>query len=277
MLAEFESSSDFRSLNNDRPRDFTDKIGDLLKLFVENGSTVGNYDIGFSLEEMLLSCEYQGTPCHASDFQPYHDFDYGNCFRFNGEERARKSRKTDWQNGLRLELFSGLDDKYAYKSGFRVVVHNQSIVAFADDDGIDVSTGRQTNVAINRQFDIRLAKPYSSCVDGLEASELEASNAPLMAMAQLINDGIIRKYQQNICFKICTQQYINARCKCMDMRMRAYMREEVTYCASKWELTCLRGAEADFYRSQQAESCYQNNCPVECSTITYDLKVSVAE
>ena len=277
VLAAFESSNDFKSLSNDRPRDYTDKIGELLKLFVENDST-----IGFQLKEMLLSCEYQGVACQASDFVPYHDFDYGNCYRFNGGDAQRVSRKEGWQSGLRVELFSGLDERYAYKSGFRIVVHNQSRVAFADDDGIDVSTGRQTNVAIRRHIDERLAKPYSNCVERLDASDIEATNEPLRAMLALMETGVIGKYQQNICFKICTQQYINGKCKCVDTRMRAYMRGGVggggvKYCASKWELTCLRATEADFYRSDQAESCYRNNCPIECSSVVYDLKVSIAE
>ena len=57
--------------------------------------------------------------------------------------QLRSLIKTGWRNGLRLELLAGSQSEqiqYAYKIGYRIIVHNQSTVVFPDQDGVDVPT-----------------------------------------------------------------------------------------------------------------------------------------
>ena len=115
---------------------YTDTINYQIKSAFENLSeTVSDFDIyyaGFNLVQLLISCEYQGNPCNMSDFYPYHDYNSGNCFRFNGadkhdktvsdytyygQEKVRQSTKSGWQNGLKLELYVGdpdIQEQYTY-------------------------------------------------------------------------------------------------------------------------------------------------------------------
>ncbi len=120
------------------------------------------------IEQMIVSCQYQGEPCSSKDFFYYHDYNYGSCFSFNlgkvnnaskygkiEKKEILESKNSGWNNGLQLELYVGNPDrqqKYNFKGGVRIVVHNQSITPFPNDDGIDVATGQQTNVAISRSF-----------------------------------------------------------------------------------------------------------------------------
>ena len=81
-----------------------------------------------------------------------------------------------------------------YKSGFRVIVHNQSVIPFPDEDGIDVAVGLQTNVAISRTFYNRLPDPYSKCIDSF-TSTVAQKNDVLAEMFKQKQSGKISDYQ----------------------------------------------------------------------------------
>ena len=151
-------------------KDYVDNASAIFKSGFEKLSSQGIFDVyknGFYLDQMIITCQYQGNPCTTYDFYYYHDYDYGSCYSFNlgkvnnaslnpDEKRAiLKSQKSGWENGLQLELFVGNPDQqqqFNYKGGVRVIVHNHSITPFPNDDGIDVGTGQQTNVAVSRNF-----------------------------------------------------------------------------------------------------------------------------
>ena len=84
------------------------------------------YDLSFYQEEFVITCEFNGMKCSYEDFYAYHDYNYGNCFRFNGNDAnrtnssvfpdfvnypIRKTKKPGWENGLRLELYTGDQSK----------------------------------------------------------------------------------------------------------------------------------------------------------------------
>ena len=49
-------------------------------------SGFGENPFGFKLNDMLLSCFYNSFPCELNGIELFSDYDYGNCFRFNGNE-----------------------------------------------------------------------------------------------------------------------------------------------------------------------------------------------
>ena len=174
-------------------REFVDSAHNQFRPYFENKSHDGElniYKTGFKLEHMLISCEYQNRPCTWRDFAWYHDYKYGNCYRFNGNDtlielrsspspsplllngggKLRNSTRPGAKNGLRLELFVGdplTQQRYSYSSGIYLIVHNQSIVPVADETGIELATGLQTNVAVTRSFIRKLSRPYSNCIEEL--------------------------------------------------------------------------------------------------------------
>ena len=242
---------------------------------------------------MLISCEYQGTPCYSTDFYPYHDYHYGNCFRFNGldpnasnaeyyykgHRELKQSTKAGWRNGLRLELYVGdptRQQQYVYKSGIRVIVHNQSITPFPDQNGIDVSPGQQTNVAVSRTFINRLSLPYSDCVDELTQTKA-VGNDLLIEMLSLISRSKVKKYEQEICLKICFQKYINSECNCSDFSLAFLsINNQSEGCYMSDQVECLSKANQRFYNGQPINECY-SKCPIECSSIIYNTQVSTAD
>ena len=47
------------------------------------------YYLGFYHLETIITCEFNGVKCSYNNFYAYHDYNYGNCFRFNGNDPNR--------------------------------------------------------------------------------------------------------------------------------------------------------------------------------------------
>jgi hypothetical protein len=111
---------------------------------------------GFTIDEMLVSCTYQGSSCSASDFTFYQSYDYGNCYKFNGGNNStiQTISSAGPGNSFTLELFTGdpSQEMYVYQRGFYVIVHNQSYSPIMDYEGVYVGTGAVTNIGIERIF-----------------------------------------------------------------------------------------------------------------------------
>jgi hypothetical protein len=127
------------------------------------------------LDQMLVSCYFQGENCSIADFMFVYDFTFGICNRFNsgkdlfGNESAiRTSGQAGSKNGLQLELYAGsaqLQDKFAMVRGFRVLVFNRTnVYPILEDSGIDVATGQCTNIGVRRTFTNHLPYPFSNCL-----------------------------------------------------------------------------------------------------------------
>lgn len=280
-------------------RNFTDSVSDIIMSFFESTYNKGTdrseiFNKSFFLSQMLLDCEYQGEKCTANDFYLFHDFHYGNCFRFNGFDKKNQSfmnhnyslyevkyaKKSSWRNGLRLELYSGdqsSQQQFNYKIGFRVIVHNQSTFIFPDEDGIDVGVGKQTNIAVARTFTNRLARPYSDCIDDNDARSFTHSIYLMLVRNQLLA-GRLRRYQQDYCVKVCYQQYIISKCNCSDPQLYYLglsVFESVRRCSTSWEITLLRRVADEFANSDAIDECYKL-CPIECKSVKYQLMISTA-
>ncbi len=87
---------------------------------------------GYLLGDMLLSCKFRGRFCTENDFSLYHNYNYGNCYRFNGGMNKsnhvipiRKTTKPGWRFGLQLELFTGVNGVLSPTKGFRILIHNR--------------------------------------------------------------------------------------------------------------------------------------------------------
>lgn len=90
--------------------EYLDDVNLQLKSTFQSDAEVNKtYDLrqnGFQLTQMLISCMFDLKPCSVSDFVWFYSFDYGNCYRFNGNnEIVRVVKKAGPLNGLRLNIF----------------------------------------------------------------------------------------------------------------------------------------------------------------------------
>lgn len=192
--------------------------------------------------------------------------------RFNGGKNKsndsvpiKKIKQAGWSNGLRLELYTGdpvSQEQYIYKSGMRVIVHNQSVIPFPDEDGIDVSVGRQSNIAVSRTFIERLPPPYNDCIEELDEVTLTRNSL----LASLKENYHLETYTQKYCLKVCYQNYIISNCGCFDYSS-PYSQEIIDTldgCYTTDDVKCVNDMQTEFYNSDAIDQCY-NNCPIECN------------
>ena len=239
--------------------------------------------IGYMLKDMLVSCRFQEQPCTVDDFTQYHNFYYGNCYRFNGGLNAlnqrvaiRKTTMPGWRYGLQIELFTGIVGVLSYNNGFRILIHNQSDIAvFPEEDGINIAPGFLTNVAIERTYTEKLSYPYNDCIDNLHEAKYDyliRKSATLKTMKNVFN---YRIYDPNLCIKMCLQKYITDSCGCSAYDLPVYSKTQ-TGCSTNDQQSCATQAQTQFFNSPAVIRC-QNDCPNKCTYFKYQSQTSVSK
>lgn len=241
------------------------------------GNFIQKNSMGFCLKDMLISCYFNNAECTDSDFVPFYDFDFVNCFTFNSgfDSNGNKVpiKEVNLQGtdlGLKLELYLGLDQanltRFITNSGARIIVHNQSTIPIVDSEGIDAATGFQNNIAIKKYFEHRLPFPYSNCIKNVESKD--AFNSRLYRA--IFNELNMTIYRQKICFKLCLQDYIIKKCNCSDGSL-PNIYQNVTICQTIPTIKCMIDAR-DKYYSSGSVTC--NECPLSCDSVFYSKDVS---
>jgi hypothetical protein len=225
--------------------------------------------LGLSLNEMVIECHYNANDCDLnSDFEWFYNSFYGNCYKFNPNGRMISSKPGQF-NGLQIELYVGSPvDKYqfAYTTGVHVFVHNKSTIPNFSD-GIDVPTGKSTNIAINRVYFKRIEKPFSECTKDL--THIDSHESKFYKMIIRAN----QTYHQKDCFDLCLYAKIDEQCNCtFDHEMNRFQRAQLCFSAS--ELTCMKSVFGSFYSSDYRSTC---NCPLECESMSYPLTTSSSD
>jgi hypothetical protein len=184
--------------------------------------------------------------------------------------------KTGPNNGLRLELYTGDYEQieYSYKSGFRVVVHNQSIEPILNKEGIDVAANVVTNVAVSRSFYEKFSTPYDECISVFD-EQLAQKNDLFRTLYYDLNVKNIEKYTTDYCINTCNQLYLIKKCDCFDYENPKPKNISVEKGCVFVNITCWEKSDIEFFESE-VNNCYKN-CPIKCNTVKYDLSVSFAD
>jgi hypothetical protein len=149
-----------------------------------------------------------------------------------------------------------------------VVVHNQSTLPFTLHSGINIPTGFETYISVDREFNNKLDDPYSNCIDKLESKIPYAKK--LFGYFQYLN---VTYYDQEFCFTLCYQDKLIDKCNCSDIITPSI--RDSTFCETDVELSCMDDFDSDFTISDLNEIC-EFACPQQCSTIEYNLDISSA-
>jgi hypothetical protein len=158
--------------------------------------------------------------------------------------------------------------KFDYKSGIYLVVHNQSTLPFTLDSGINIPTGFETYISVNRDFTTKLDKPYSDCL-----KELKSDNTYAKKLFGYFNDLGVTYYDQNFCYTLCYQDKLINKCNCCDISTPSIL--NATYCANDDELECLEKFDTVFTVADLKNVC-DSACPQQCNSVEYNLGVSMA-
>jgi hypothetical protein len=276
-------------------KQYTDTVSALVKSKLAKQAQSGafnSFQAGYNLENMMISCFYDGNACSQKDFFYQNDFNYGDCFSFNlgsinnagysplnSTPPIVQSSFTGAANGLQLELFVGSPANQAltYGSGIRVTVYNQSTIPFPKDMGITVPTGMQTDIIVSRSFIYHLGQPYSNCLsDPVDYTQ----NSVLQTLLNnyTLSNGVTQVYKQSYCLKVCLQQYIINQCGCYDLSFTMQNWNSsggLRGCYEDADLICYQQQYTNFINNNQDVVCYAM-CPLECNEIILDTQTTYA-
>ena len=231
---------------------------------------------------MILYCFFSDESCGADDFQWEWDAYFGNCFVFNSgfnssgqKVELRKSQMEGSVFGLQIEFYVNFyEDLMLYNSitdnfGLVIRIDNVSQKVDYSHDGIFVSPGLQTYLALDRQFKTSLPKPYSNC-DDLSDGNFKSDLYDLISSQSKYN------YTQTFCLQQCFQELLYTECKCSDSNFASL--RNMSYCMSPDEIKCSRAVWVDTYLSNN----YVNRvctpqCPFECESVQITNTLSLNE
>ncbi|KAJ8306324.1 hypothetical protein KUTeg_016869 [Tegillarca granosa] len=104
--------------------------------------------IGHSIEDMLISCSFEGRKCDKSMFNLFQSNEYGNCFSLEHNFNSVRSGPT---YGLWLTLNLEVPEyikNYASGYGIKLVIHEPETYAFPSDEGMIISSGQETIIGL---------------------------------------------------------------------------------------------------------------------------------
>ena len=284
LLSEIITTNNLTFVKKENAKAFTDSLMYELILKIKDLNSAENISISKyspDIEDMLISCTFQGEKCAPSDFIPIENFYYGNCFRFNGGNNqfgnsynVKQSFQAGPQYGLQIEIDTGdpnLSKFTSYKSGLKVIVHNQSDVAiFPEEDGINIPTGFYTDISVSRTFNNELSEPYNYCLDFYTNPRVVPNDFLSLMNKRFGPNG----YNQKYCLKLCMQKYLNDKCDCIDLSLPFYT-NSTTFCINKNQTTCIARTKILFFDTGANDDC-QNLCPIDCSINIIDTSISIA-
>jgi hypothetical protein len=236
--------------------------------------------VGFDIEDILISCTFNGVPCSSYNFSWTQSYYYGNCYTFNSGKDIYNKRSVIQQtslsginSGLQIEVYVGdpsTDELYNYKNGLHVVVHNQSVTPLIEAEGIQVPTGQETNVAVKRTFINKLGPPYSQCKYKLMSTVEDLDS---LLPSWILNEFNSTTYRQKNCFNLCYQTKIIIDCNCTDPKFvyPVLNRTKISFvgpCKNKTQNECLAASLAQFLNNPISKDC-SKYCPLECVTLSY--------
>lgn len=229
--------------------------------------------------------------CSEEDFYWYHDYRYGNCYRFNGGKVGnspyntnnysvpiKRVKKSGAYNGLRLELYTGdpiLDHNFTYTIGYRIAIHNQTVEASLDD-GLNVAPGHNTEIALSRTLLKKKPHPYSDCLSKFPKDKEANEMFKLMQEFFKLSDV----YNQKTCEKACRQIETIKNCSCADFDLPMPILEAVQAkypdtwgCYYGDEIICSTDLNSGY---ENADNC-NSKCPLQCDQYIYDYTISSSQ
>ena len=230
--------------------------------------------LGRTLNDFLVECKFDNIDCNLEeDFVWFFDNVYGNCYKYNsgvsakGEKMGLKMSKVPgkYYLGLKLTLFDSLPRLLKRTAvngnGFVIRVENSSYKVDGNSE-IDLLSGVETSVSVERVYATQLAYPYSNCHVDDEAERTFHSDLYDL----FVKHG--KQYKQTDCLELCQNRVFLDTCNCTIIDMFSVF--NATNCNSNTEMTCLYKVYHDKVLAPNffKENCYPL-CPLECSTTQY--------
>ena len=243
------------------------------KYFFSNIEMNEREKYGLSIKDSLKYCRFMNQDCKFSDFEWFFNSKYGNCYRFNPIKPNKRTKENN-EDGLTIEILLKNPkelDILDFEKGLYVSIDSNNLDTYFDFENlIEVSTGFQTNIKIQKSFFQKYPKPYSNCdfrdglVDSITLEQKELYNEIIKANFS---------YSQSFCLVYCRHRLYYHQFSCK-FRANSLTVPNVKYCKPSEDLKLLE-RESNYHQSA-TDSCLQT-CPIECETIKYDTDIFITK
>jgi hypothetical protein len=278
---EFLRSTDtdglFSSLAN---LSFYDRTQTIWKIILKAGGILMNKtddfkkSMGHDLKDILIGCAFNYAPCSVDDFLWSYDSYYGNCYSFNsgfnstGQPQPFKySTLPGYSYGLELDLYVNYNENLDFLNsilggkGALIRVDNITHVVKHTFDGISVSPGISTKIALKREFKSILPQPYSDCV-------MDQGKYNYFDTSDLFNKikSSPYDYTQSFCLQQCMQQFLIEQCTC---GFTPFWTKEIfpNLCNDFNQTACtIRVYLSDYIPNDYSTKYCLPKCPKECNS-----------
>ena len=181
-----------------------------------NNKTSMSIKSGYTLNDLLIDCTFNGRVCHRNLTLFVHP-NYGNCYTFDNDVHVAKERNKstphfwsvddeDDEDGYRLvmELYLYQYEYIQYlneRAAFRIFIHRKHEIPVLSQNSLFLAPTTFTKLI----FSQRILSFSQQCQDDFTDD-----------MKQMFNSDHI-KYSQALCFKLCEFRYIATHCQCIDI------------------------------------------------------------
>ena len=152
-----------------------------------------------------------------------------------------------------------------------LIVHNQSEKAVTFKQGINIKTGANTYVAIQRQFTQKQSSPYSTCLIDLSYfKNLNSYSGVLYGYFSLFD---VTYYDQNFCQKVCYQDKLIKNCSCSSIVTPPI--PNTHYCLGDLEVQCL-DEFTTFFSTADLNALCESACLEKCDVVEYQTSITMS-
>ena len=204
-------------------------------------------ELGHRLEDLLISCQFDGEPCDASDFVWKFDNFFGNCYVFNSGLNEAKNETVDVKNsnvagslfGLNIQFYTNFYENLTILNsvnfkGAYVRIENSSVLSDdLLDNGIYISPGKWTSALIHRVMNYILPKPYSACELDNESG---LQNVDTLLLRLFYHSQY--QYTQQSCIIQCLQYFSSKDCNCTYPLYLSLFDKNVEHCVNTEQSEC---------------------------------------
>jgi hypothetical protein len=255
--------------------EISDEFDARLEMGNSNLTIAQKKKLGFSIDDMLVSCKFNMQECNSSVFTYFYSETYGNCYTFNsgynsnGSNQSILTSSSSGSNfGLQLIIYLGdpsVDMYRTYDAGLVVSIDNQSIVPFTKGDKIQLSARANTDLIVDRNFITKQPAPYGDCLSDTSRSSTFSSQ-----YFDYIVKAKGQNYSQEYCFSLCVQQQTIKYCGCANFYLPVFTNSSTLYCKTTVQLDCMNNVVIN-YGSNFTSDC-TSACPFECFSIDFTVR-----
>jgi hypothetical protein len=233
--------------------------------------------LAHNFTDILSACQFNYEKCDASDFEWSFDPYYGNCYSFNTgfnssghRVKLKESSVSGWLFGLQLELYVNHNENLSLfndAKGLLVRINNSSYLVDQSLDGIRISPGLRTNLAISREFNFIMPQPYSNC---LVDSQFRNYDSDLFRL--ILNSPY--QYSQKFCLEQCFQREVLSQCNCT-ASVFVSLYKDAHQCGNTYEILCGFNTFSKIYLANNfiKDQCLPS-CPLECNNSNFKISSS---